>query len=316
MPQLMGVEGIGADLWRQVQMIPSILHRISSILAAKNLLVRLGCSPLPHSDLHLPQVFQTRQTFENLIEPDRDDGWPNPWHILEAVTLAKAEDVMNMECLEVLGDGFLKFSTSVFLYYKSMENREDFYRKDEGELSMERSRIVSNRHLFDLAIKLGLEQIVVERKLEPSVSWQPPGFSRQALENILIDLDTRFPSLVDVANSNNLGGGSLLNWLRPEDLELLESSEEEDQAEKNEILLSRAVERLNKKEASELILRSHKLISDKSLADCMEALIGAFLVHSGPKMTHRWSIGPLQSLNSVLQGDGCAWHPVVTKRLS
>ena len=204
MPQLMGVEGVGAGLWRQVQMIPSILHRISSILAAKNLMVRLGCSPLPHSDLHLPQVFQTRQTFENLIEPDRDDGWPNPWHILEAVTLAKAEDVMNMECLEVLGDGFLKFSTSVFLYYKSMENREDFYRKDEGELSMERSRIVSNRNLFDLAIKLGLEQIVVERKLEPSVSWQPPGFSRQALENILIDLDTRFPSLVDVVNSCNL----------------------------------------------------------------------------------------------------------------
>ena len=93
---------------------------------------------------------------------------------------------------------------------------------------MERSRIVSNRHLFDLAIKLGLGQIVVERKLEPSVSWQPPGFSRQALENILIDLDTRFPSLVDVVNSRNLGGGSLLNWLRPEDLELLESSEEED----------------------------------------------------------------------------------------
>ena len=129
---------------------------------------------------------------------------------------------------------------------------------------------------------------MVERKLEPSASWQPPGFSRKALDEVLIDLDERFPSLVDVVNSKNLGGGSLLHWLRQEDLELIHNSEgEEDQAEVEEVLLKRAVERLDKKEASELNVRSYKLVSDKSLADCMEALIGAFLVHSGQKMTFR-----------------------------
>ena len=79
-----------------------------------------------------------------------------------------------------------------------------------------------------------------------------------------------------------------MHWLRQEDLELIHNSEgEEDQAEVEEILLKRAVERLDKKEASELNVRSYKLVSDKSLADCMEALIGAFLIHSGQKMTFR-----------------------------
>ena len=194
---------------------------------------------------------------------------------------------MNMENLEVLGDAFLKFSSSIFLYYKSLEDREEeYHHKDEGEMTMERSSIVSNRHLYNLAIKLGLQQVVVERKLEPSVSWQPPGFSRETLDDVLINLDSRFPTLVDVVNSRNLGGGSLLNWLRYEDLDLVHNLEEEDQTEE-EILLNRALERLNQKEASELSLRSYKLVSDKSLADCMEALIGAFLVHSGQKLTFR-----------------------------
>jgi len=167
---------------------------------------------------------------------------------------------------------------------------------------------VSNRHLYNLAIKLGLQQVVVERKLEPSVSWQPPGYSRQALDDVLIDLDSRFPSLVDVVNSRNLGGGSLLHWLRQEDLELIQTSKEEDHTEVKEILLNRAVERLNQKEASELSLRSYKLVSDKSLADCMEALIGAFLVHSGQKMTFRAMAGlginlsAETSLKDVLEG--------------
>ena len=288
LPQLMGVEGVGAGLWRQMQMLPSIFHRLSSILAVKNLLTQLGYMPPSPSELQVPQIYQTQQTFESLIDPRGDNEWPKPWCILEAVTLAKAEDIMNMENLEVLGDAFLKFSSSIFLYYKSLEDREEeYHHKDEGEMTMERSSIVSNRHLYNLAIKLGLEQIVVERKLEPSVSWQPPGFSRQVLDKVLINMDSRFPSLVDVVNSRNLGGGSLLHWLRYEDLELIHNSEEEDHTEE-EILLNRAVERLNQKEASELSLRSYKLVSDKSLADCMEALIGAFLVHSGQKFTFRW----------------------------
>ena len=287
LPQLMGVEGVGAGLWRQAQMLPSILHRLSSILAVKDLLMQLGSMPSSPRELHIPQSYRTRQTFESLIDPGQDIGWPDPWCILEAVTLAKAEDIMNMENLEVLGDAFLKFSSSIFLYYKSLEDREEeYHHKDEGEMTMERSSIVSNRHLYNLAIKLGLQQVVVERKLEPSVSWQPPGFSRQALDDVLKNMDSRFPTLVDVVNSRNLGGGSLLNWLRYEDLDLIHNSDEEDHTEE-EILLNRAVERLNQKEASELSLRSYKLVSDKSLADCMEALIGAFLVHSGQKLTFR-----------------------------
>merc|ERR550519_1003113 len=67
LPQLMGVEGVGAGLWRQAQMLPSILHRLYSILAIKDLLVQLGSMPPSPQELHIPQSYQTRQTFESLI---------------------------------------------------------------------------------------------------------------------------------------------------------------------------------------------------------------------------------------------------------
>ena len=73
LPQLMSVEGVGAGLWRQVQMIPSILHRLSSILAAKNLLVRLRCSPLP---LHIIKLRSTDSTV----------GGARAWAVLLAKT--------------------------------------------------------------------------------------------------------------------------------------------------------------------------------------------------------------------------------------
>ena len=46
-------------------------------------------------------------------------------------------------------------------------------------------------------------------------------------------------------------------------------------------MLSLAADRLGSGETGGVSTRSYSLISDKSMADCVEALIGAVLMHSG-----------------------------------
>lgn len=74
--------------------------------------------------------------------------------------------------------------------------------------------------------------------------------------------------------------GSLLSLVTEEELDLLRNNKED--------LLNKAKERfLNNQDCASLKLKSHKLINDKSMADCVEALIGCFILMSGQagKMT-------------------------------
>ena len=55
-----------------------------------------------------------------------------------------------MERMEILGDAFLKYSTTIFLHYSMADTC------DEGDLSSARSKIVGNLNLFHIAESLGL----------------------------------------------------------------------------------------------------------------------------------------------------------------
>ena len=62
----------------------------------------------------------------------------SPGLLVQALTLSAA-DVWDMERIEILGDAFLKFSTTLFLHYEMPGTC------DEGDLSMmARSKIVGN----------------------------------------------------------------------------------------------------------------------------------------------------------------------------
>ena len=43
---------------------------------------------------------------------------PSPGELVQALTLSAAGDVWDMERMEILGDAFLKFSTTLFLHYE------------------------------------------------------------------------------------------------------------------------------------------------------------------------------------------------------
>ena len=130
-----------------------------------------------------------------------------------------------------------------------------------------------------MAQTLGLERCLVEQQLEPHTTWQPPGLDCRRLEQEIIStLDRGFCDRVmhldlDKARKKTLSVGSILNWICEDDAELVLSEPEE--------LLRRAVQRFQSNDVKGIKLKSFKLINDKSLADCIEALIGCFILESG-----------------------------------
>ena len=100
---------------------------------------------------------------------------PSPGQMVQSLTLASAGDNWDMERLEILGDCFLKYSTTIFLYYSMTDTC------DEGDLSSARSRIVGNRNLKMIAKNLNLANLaIVSATMDPAKSWIPPGSSHSS----------------------------------------------------------------------------------------------------------------------------------------
>lgn len=153
---------------------------------------------------------------------------PGPSVILQALTMSNASDGINLERLETVGDSFLKYSITAYLYcmYPSMH---------EGKLSYLRSTEISNANLYQLGRSKSLGEIMSATKFEPNDNWLAPGYS--------------------VAESAS-GKDNHNNKKREIDKALAEVPYD--------------------------LLLQHS-IPDKSIADCVEALIGAYLTASGSR---------------------------------
>ena len=280
--ELMEVEVISAGLWRQAQLLPSIIHRFESLTASATFLWSLGYQTPGQWTLEIPgREPSSASVFQDLLQFDQGNAQsPSPGNILTAVTLKAANDIFDMERLEIVGDSFLKYYTGLFLYYKLLElERGDIVNSEEGDLSKKRSKIVGNKNLFKVGQDLQLDRIVIPGQLETDRTWQPPGQTRKDLEQKLIEADKQFEEKVRVSGGKDGGQavsvGSLLSWICQEDLQQLELPRDREE------LLRRGVENFQANKPAGVKLRSHKLISDKSIADCIEALIGCFLLKSG-----------------------------------
>ena len=272
-PELMEIEPISAGMWKQLQMLPFVLHRITSLIYCRIFLEKLNyqnSSPSfsPHSDIESNQnLFGSLLRMEKKSKVNVAVG-----DILHAVTLKGANDEFDMERREILGDCFLKYYTGVFLYYKLLEN--DVINTEEGDLTSKRSRIVGNKNLCKIAQNLNLYQCMVNSSMEVDGTWLPPGINRKQLEQKLIELDKQFSSYIEEDKRRTLTVGSLFSWITEDDLD--------DVLDKPEEVLQTAAARLKENEdCCGLKMKSHKLINDKSMADCIEALIGTFMISSG-----------------------------------
>ncbi len=167
-----------------------------------------------------------------------DISGPTTELLLKALTLLNANDGFNLERLETIGDSFLKFATTAYLFYKCPK-------LDEGRLTDLRSVQNCNKNLFHIGLNKGIEGLIVATKFEPKLNWLAPNYK------------------TDQQNQ-----------------------------------------------------RCQQSVSDKSIADSIEALIGAYLLSGGNESAIRFmqwlglKVIPedINSANSQNRRDPNVWH--------
>ncbi|CAG4974461.1 unnamed protein product [Colias eurytheme] len=159
---------------------------------------------------------------------------PSPSVILQALTMSNANDGINLERLETIGDSFLKFAITAYLYCAHPAVHE-------GKLSHMRSKQVSNLNLYRLGRNKRLGARMIASKFEPHDNWLPPCHKPPP---------TLQPGVTD-------------------------DQEGKEKTVKMPVDNTGCFIPYN-------LITQHS-IPDKSIADCVEALIGAYLLECGPR---------------------------------
>lgn len=200
-------------------------------------------------------VVQSEDVFSFDRQPDLDDHpGPSPSVVLQALTMSNANDGINLERLETIGDSFLKYAITDYLYSK-YENIH------EGKLSHLRSKQVSNLNLYRLGKRKNLGECMIATKFDPHDNWLPPCFYvPKELEEALIDsrMPPNFFSLSIMSAPKKMTVEEICDLVR----------EHCDTADTPSVIPYNLV--------------TQHSIPDKSIADCVEALIGAYLIECGP----------------------------------
>ncbi|VDL72636.1 unnamed protein product [Nippostrongylus brasiliensis] len=189
---------------------------------------------------------------------------------------------INLERLETIGDSFLKYSVTDYLYHTHPDQHE-------GKLSFARSKEVSNCNLYRLGKRLGIPSLIVASKFDVYDSWLPPCYmpNNDFKAPNSEDAEERDKFIEDVLEGNDTARKlpkPVTGW---------------DQADANNDVrqLENGVETINfaKPSASSATMEelpplpynmlTQQYISDKSIADAVEALIGAHLLTLGPRPT-------------------------------
>ncbi|GFS16244.1 endoribonuclease Dicer [Elysia marginata] len=233
------------------------------------------------------------------LDEDRDLSsfpGPSPCLLLQALTMSNANDFFSLERLETIGDSFLKYAITVYLYccYPGIH---------EGKLSYLRSKQVSNYNLYRLGRRKCLAERMVATKFEPYENWLPPGFiineerRRGPVPKVVVvppgpcedighpiikESATHKDWLEDTGGKNRDEAGQFnaeLDWLQ-------KSQEQDQKEEAGGASTTHSSGGSSVKGGASLIpysLQQHHGLPDKSLADCVEALIGCYLTTSGRK---------------------------------
>ncbi|XP_034485812.1 endoribonuclease Dcr-1 [Drosophila innubila] len=209
---------------------------------------------------------------------------PSPSIILQALTMSNANDGINLERLETIGDSFLKYAITTYLYI-TYENVH------EGKLSHLRSKQVANLNLYRLGRRKRLGEYMIATKFEPHDNWLPPCYYvPKELEKALIEakIPTHHWKLADLLDIKNLSSAQICELVREKAEALgLAGSLEQPPPTTQQITQNANLDDSNETTDFSCFipynLVSQHSIPDKSIADCVEALIGAYLIECGPR---------------------------------
>ncbi|KAG5314150.1 DICER Endoribonuclease, partial [Acromyrmex insinuator] len=179
---------------------------------------------------------------------------PNSIEIVHALTTKLGSDMFNLERLETLGDSYLKFIVSLFLYHK-------FPTFNEGQLTALKGKMIGNRNLYYCGNKKGIPGRIKNDAFVPMSNFIPPAYSvYHPLQKILMD-ELVAPNV-------------LYEFLIP-NMERFTGDISEDTLNMMKQTVS-SWDKRDKQTGVEHYL-GVQILSDKTVADSVEALIGVYL---------------------------------------
>ncbi|KAF9591330.1 hypothetical protein IFM89_003953 [Coptis chinensis] len=210
--------------------------------------------PLPGSLVRgaqrLPSIMRTVESMLLALQLKDIINYPLPaFKILEALTAASCQGTFCYERAELLGDAYLKWVVSRFLFLK-------YPQKHEGQLTRMRQQMVSNMVLYQFALNKGLQSFIQADRFAPS-RWAAPGVLP------VFDEDTKD------ADTFIFGEGG--RSAETESEKGLRDDGDECDMEDGEV---------------ESDLSCYRVLSSKTLADVVEALIGVYYVEGGKNAAH------------------------------
>lgn len=262
----------------------------------------------------LPDVAIDEQSFSFDRQPNLiNHPGSSPSIILQALTMSNANDGINLERLETIGDSFLKYAITTYLYC-TYENVH------EGKLSHLRSRQVSNLNLYRLGRRKILGESMIATKFEPHDNWLPPCYYvPKDLEKALIEakIPACYWDIARLPNVKSLSVAEICQMLKERAFGCSESSESDDSDDDDDDQVAVGSDFLTADENVKIEIENNAndenedddddgadngkfnrddfpcfipynlvtqhSIPDKSIADCVEALIGAYLIDCGPR---------------------------------
>ncbi|KAK3890621.1 hypothetical protein Pcinc_005417, partial [Petrolisthes cinctipes] len=271
-PELCCVMRLKASFWWQLTCVPSILHRLNSFGLSQQLSMSLnpaycqteGVRRIPIDFDWNDNVVQNLKDNLAVTLMSKKGRHIHPAMLLHALTLRQANDNFDLERLEILGDSFLKYVIAECLFL-------NFQDKHEGWLSNCRVSLVCNKTLYLLGKMKNIPEKIISQNLHPRWNGHLPGFTiksdvEEQLKNMNLPQE-QWPELPEFGHVHNIK-------------EVVEVKYNEDGKRLGGLCYNPWTE--------------HN-VTDKSVADCVEALLGAYLLAcgSGAAVTflHKLGIG-------------------------
>ncbi|KAF7988127.1 hypothetical protein HCN44_007621 [Aphidius gifuensis] len=186
---------------------------------------------------------------------------PSPVDIMCALTTMQANSLFNLERIETLGDAFLKYITTIYLF-------EKYNNDNEGVLSIYKSKIVGNQKLLLCGEKKGIPGRMKFFVINTNDNFVIPSFCvPKKLKQLIFDNNITMNILneIKIPKEEQIYGKMTL---KTEKLHV------------NKI--TNGTVKLNPYEKTGLEnLMGKKIAKDKCIADCVEALIGTYLQTMG-----------------------------------
>nr|AGE12617.1 Dicer 2 [Nilaparvata lugens] len=179
---------------------------------------------------------------------------------LQVLTAASAHDIFNLERLETLGDSFLKYAVSLLLFIR-------FPELSEGQLTMIKGKVIGNRNLFYCGEQKGLGSIIKAVEFNTESDWIAPGFCvDRTVQNLFRELNINPRYLYEIPLSRDeIECGKL----SPRTKDIIEEKLEEWE------------EDLDYCNYSNAHFISQQVISNKTVSDSVEALLGLYIQSYG-----------------------------------